>query len=207
MSRVCDWKRHLICHHSRILSAFCSFLSRGLAQKRGGGERGGGPNGGGRVGRSFVVRKEQTTAGAYRTIFEWRQRRSLVLYWLSIHCNCKLLKFCRVSTNSCRSRNSRGLTATLDDKKLLDCIILLFLNGLLSREKRVQQKLDPSLELDRTLACRGGELKKTKQKKQQQKKDVHYLKKHHEVSSDTITAGQVPSAKKKYQATFQTQKN
>lgn len=49
--------------------------------------------------------------------------------------------------------------------------------------------------------------KKTKQKKQQQKKDVHYSKKHHEVSSDTITAGQVPSEKKKYQATFQTQKN
>lgn len=65
----------------------------------------------------------------------------------------------------------------------------------------------PSLELDRTLACRGGELKKTKQKKQQQKKDLHYSKKHHEVSSDTITAGQVPSAKEKYQATFQTQKN
>lgn len=106
---------------SSLAYPFCSFPSRGLAQKRRG-EGGEGPNGGGRVGRSFVVRKEQTTAGAYRTIFEWRQRRSLVLYWLSIHCNCKLLKFCRVSTN----RNSRGLTATLDDKKLLDCIILLF---------------------------------------------------------------------------------
>ena len=46
------------------------------------------------------------------------------------------------------------------------------------------------------MACRGGELKKTKQKKQQ-KKDVHYSKKHHEVSSDTMTAGQVPNAKKK----------
>lgn len=53
------------------------------------------------------------------------------------------------------------------------------------------------MELDRTLACKGGELKKTKQKKTTTKKDVHYLKKHHEVSSDTITAGQVPNAKKK----------
>ena len=58
------------------------------------------------------------------------------------------------------------------------------------------------MELDRTLACKGGDLKKTKQKKTTTKKDVHYLKKHHEVSSDTITAGQVPSAKKNIKLPF-----
>lgn len=58
------------------------------------------------------------------------------------------------------------------------------------------------MELDRTLACKGGELKKNKTKKTTTKKDVHYLKKHHEVSSDTITAGQVPSAKKNIKLPF-----
>ena len=58
------------------------------------------------------------------------------------------------------------------------------------------------MELDRTLACKGGDLKKTKQKKTTTKKDVHDLKKHHEVSSDTITAGQVPSAKKNIKLPF-----
>lgn len=47
------------------------------------------------------------------------------------------------------------------------------------------------------MACKGGELKKNKTKKTTTKKDVHYLKKHHEVSSDTITAGQVTNTKKK----------
>ena len=76
MSRVCDRKRHLICHHSRSLSV-ASLRAASLKRGEGGGER---PNGGGREGRSFLVRKEETTAGAYRTIFERRQRRSLVLY-------------------------------------------------------------------------------------------------------------------------------